>query len=1107
MTLNVRETRSFLQKGNLTGLFVEQLGWDYYDTPLRVEADKKIYELQPVAHKRGFVVLSHHSHGVMPDYATRRKIERLVAKSHREHLLIFVDGSGREQIWQWVLREPGRPLASREHRYYAGQSGEALIQKLRSITFTLDEEADLTLIDVAGRLRAAFNVERATKKFYDGFRQQRSAFEKFVQGIPDADMSKWYVSVMLNRLMFVYFIQKKGFLDGDPDYLRNRLRQMQARHGSDQFYSFYRHFLLRLFHEGLGQPHEAHSPELDRLIGRVPYLNGGIFAEHEVEQQFPDIQIADAAFKRIFDFFDQYQWHLDDRPLRDDREINPDVLGYIFEKYINQKQMGAYYTKEDITGYISRNTILPFLFDQARKECAIAFDGKQSVWNLLAADPDRYIYPAVRKGADRPLPPEIAAGLDDVSRRQLWNRPAPEEVALPTEIWRETVARRQRYEEIRAKLAGGEVRAIDDLITYNLDIQQFAQDVVENSEGPELLRAFWKAIRAVSVLDPTCGSGAFLFAALNILEPLYEACLGRMEAFVAELGPDDHPQKYRDFKDTLKQVGRHPNQSYYILKSIVVNNLYGVDIMPEAVEIAKLRLFLKLAAQVESVDKIEPLPDIDFNIRAGNTLVGFTTQEEVRQAMKVAGGGQGKLMFGEDQAALERIEEKATFVDRLFTLYRKMQTAQEFQAGEAGDFVATKAELRRRLGELEAELNRYLAAQYGVNPDRPAEYQKWLQSHQPFHWFVEFYGILKQGGFDVIIGNPPYVQLNQVKQYRTMNYATESCGDLYALILERAVKLTQPSSELGFIIPMSAFSLTKFGPLQSVFYANSSHVFVSHWSGDAHPSKLFEGVNKRLQIVLARRGNPKGYPEVFTSRYSKWYAVERPFLFPQYPQFNEVSDPVEVAFFDASLPKISSTLEANALRKLKRIPARVEHLTTEQGTCRLFYTRKVSFFLQFLDFIPEIRDSNGKLRNPSELKVLGFQSSTNRDLCLAALSSSIFYWYFIVNSDCRNLNKREVESFPVPKNVPERAIRNLRLILDELMLSYQENSSMRTVRYTGVGDVTVQYFNFRLSKPVLDKLDLMLGPYYGFTDEELDFIINYDIKYRMGDELFEEDGG
>jgi hypothetical protein len=1098
MALNLRETRSFLQQADLTKLFVEQLGWDYYDTPLQLQVEGQSYDLQPVAHKRGFVVLRYQSPGGLPDYATRRKLERLVAKSHREHLVIYVDAAGREQVWQWVLREPGRPLASREHRYDAlYHSGDALAQKLQHIAFTLDEEEDLTLIDVAGRLRAAFNVERATKKFYDGFRKERSAFEKFVEGIPDVEMGKWYVSVMLNRLMFVYFIQKKGFLDGDPNYLRNRLQKMQARHGDDQFYSFYRHFLLRLFHEGLGQPGEAHSPELDALIGKVPYLNGGIFAEHEVEQQYPGIQISDAAFENIFDFFDQYQWHLDDRPLRDDREINPDVLGYIFEKYINQKQMGAYYTKEDITGYIGRNTILPFLFDQARRDCAIAFEGKESVWDLLAADPDRYIYPAVRKGAELPLPEEIAAGLDDVAQRSLWNTRAPEEYALPTEIWRETVARRQRYEDVWLRLAGGEVRAINDLITDNLDIQQFAQDVVENSEGPELLRAFWKAIQRVSILDPTCGSGAFLFAALNILEPLYEACLGRMEAFVAELGPDDHPQKYRDFKETLDQVGQHPNGTYYILKSIVVNNLYGVDIMPEAVEIAKLRLFLKLASQVERVEDVEPLPDIDFNIRAGNTLVGFTTKDEVEQAMKVAGGGQGKLMFGEDQEALARIEDKAARVDRLFTLFRRLQTGNELQPDEAADFVATKNELRRRLGELEAELNRYLAAQYGVNPDKPAEYQKWLQSHQPFHWFVEFYGILKQGGFSVIIGNPPYVELRALKDYKTLGYSCESAGNLYALVMERCTTLYREKGRAGFIVPVSSVSTSRYKTLQELLAARHLH----YSSFDDRPSRLFDGL-EHIRLTIHLMGEVSSPGQLFSTRYNKWNAVEREVLFNTL-QYAEVP----VSPIADSLPKITSGLEASILSKLASRPL-LSSFFDKGGRHSVLYSRKVGYFLQVLDFEPRVLDGDGNRRPPSEFKELRFNTKERAAIVLGCLNSSLFYWFVTVFSDCRHLNKREIVHFPV--DLAELELRQEGKQLVELAKSLSNdlnnNSEDRKMKFSH-DTLTIQCIFPKQSKAIIDRVDQLLAEYYGFTAEEADFIINYDVKYRMGDDLFDDEEG
>ena len=91
---------------------------------------------------------------------------------------------------------------------------------------------------------------------------------------------------------------------------------------------------------------------------------------------------------------------------------------------------------------------------------------------------------------------------------------------LPTETWREVVARRTRHAEVRARLAAGGVTDVNDCITLNLDVETFARDAIALSDGAELVRAFWKAVSGVSVLDPTCGSGAFLFAALNVLEPL-----------------------------------------------------------------------------------------------------------------------------------------------------------------------------------------------------------------------------------------------------------------------------------------------------------------------------------------------------------------------------------------------------------------------------------------------------------------------------------------------------------------------------------------------------------------------------------------------------------
>jgi len=326
MPLNRTTVRCYLDEGRFEDLFIEALGWDEATTPpLDISIDNVTYLLHPIAQKRGLIALELRQPAI-PPYALRRKIETQVARRYLEHIIVYVDAAGERQVWQWVRREQGRPLQSREHVYQRGQSGEALIQKLEHIHFTLDQEDDLSLVDVVGQVQAAFNVEKATKKFYKEFKKGHDDFQQFLQGIPDSDLKRWYVSVMLNRLMFIYFIQKKGFLGGDIDYLRHKLDESEQS-GSDRYY---RDFLCPLFFEGFAKPESQRDPALRQRLGRIPYLNGGIFQPHQVEQLYGQtIQIPDQAFRRLFAFFNRYQWHLDDRPLRKDNEINPDVLGYI----------------------------------------------------------------------------------------------------------------------------------------------------------------------------------------------------------------------------------------------------------------------------------------------------------------------------------------------------------------------------------------------------------------------------------------------------------------------------------------------------------------------------------------------------------------------------------------------------------------------------------------------------------------------------------------------------------------------------------------------------------------------------------------------------------
>ena len=170
-----------------------------------------------------------------------------------------------------------------------------------------------------------------------------------------------------------------------------------------------------------------------------------------------------------------------------------------------------------------------------------------------------------------------------------------------------------------------------------------------------------------------------------------------------------------------------------------------------------------------------------------------------------------------------------------------------------------------------------------------------------------------------------------------------------------------------------------------------------------------------------------------------------------------------------------------------------------------FTIRKLSHFVQILDFIPEIKDSKGHKREPSELKKICFASNQDRDVFLALLNSTLFYWLLTIYSDCRNLNKREIDSarLDIAKANP-KVILQLTDLSQELMEDIRKNAKMLTMSYRDMGALQIQCTYPKYSKSIIDEIDRVLAKHYGFTDEELDFIINYDIKYRMGQNSGEE---
>ena len=395
-----------IRESDFRELFISEMGWNNYSgqsdiTPIAV--DEIEYQPKTIAERNGFQIITCDVRAI-PTTTVCKKIDIKLRRWANDYICIYAIPGTEHHLWVAPIKTvEKRELVTIE--YNEARAADFLFSKIDNLSFDLDELT--TIMDVKERIQGAFavNSEKITKDFYAGFKKEHKAFADFITGIDDHIIVKdnrnkqWYTSVMLNRLMFCYFIQKKGFLDSDTDYLQKKLREVRQQKGENRFFkSFYRGFLSRLFHDGLNAP--SHSEEFENNYGRIPYLNGGMFDEHQLEKDYKDIDIADEAFIRLFDFFDKWRWHLDTRITASGNDINPDVLGYIFEQYINDRaQMGAYYTKEDITEYIGKNCIIPFLFDRVKVNMPDEFSIDGYVWRELQKSGEKYVYDAVKDPA------------------------------------------------------------------------------------------------------------------------------------------------------------------------------------------------------------------------------------------------------------------------------------------------------------------------------------------------------------------------------------------------------------------------------------------------------------------------------------------------------------------------------------------------------------------------------------------------------------------------------------------------------------------------------------------------------------------------------------
>ena len=831
--LNLPQTRDAIQAFDFNTLFINELGWSNPPhIPSRsLNINETDYQIKPIATLGGVVVFAI-SGDIFPTAQIRAEIHRQISALHHENLLIFLDKfpQSTQSIWYWVKREAGKTPQPREHYYFKGQSGDSFISKLSALFVDMAEleysGGDLSVVQVSQKLKEALDVETVTKKFYRDFQAQHLVFLELIAGIDDERDRRWYASVLLNRLMFIWFLQKKGFLDqGNMNYLPDKLAQSQQC-GMD---GFYQKFLAKLFFEGFAKPKTQRSKETNALLGDIRYLNGGLFLKHPIESRYQiQIQIPDQAFANLFELFAGYSWSLNDTPGGADNEINPDVLGYIFEKYINQKQFGAYYTRTEITEYLCEQTLHQLILQKI-------------------------------------------------------NHPA-----------------------IPGSLPARHFDTVPELL-MNLDANLCH----------ELLH---QVLPKLSLLDPACGSGAFLIAMMKTLINIYWAIIGRIP-FLQD----------RALKTWLKeQENQHANLSYFIKKQIITNNLFGVDIMEEGTEIARLRLFLALVASAETVDELEPLPNIDFNILAGNSLLGLlkVDAEKFEEIGKTGNLLQNiavnsyQNILSEKNAKIRAYRDAVTYAEDLQKLRDEIE-AHKQQAKTVLDEILLD-EFNRLKIKFEQATWDDKKNKVGKPVKRALQLSDFDNLHL-FHWGYEFDEVLNlKGGFDAIITNPPWeifkpqakeffndysniVTKNKMtikafekektkllqdseileawlayqsrfphlsKYFRLSSQyphqiavvngkKTGSDINLYKLFLEQCFNLLRTNGQCGIVIPSGIYTDLGATGLRNLLFNETQ---ITGLFGFENRKKIFEGVDSRFKFVVLsfeKGGKTTEFPAAF----------------------------------------------------------------------------------------------------------------------------------------------------------------------------------------------------------------------------------------------------
>lgn len=621
--------------------------------------------------------------------------------------LVKMDYRFEEREGKTRVREEFTP--ARRWSFLVGANEKSHTAQSRFVPILEDDKHNPTL----AQLEEAFNIERVTKEFFDKYRElfvrtkeavdqavaanpaARSDFE--AKGIDSVNLAK----KLLGQIVFLYFLQKKGWFGVPRDAKwgegsKNFLRELfEKKHGA--YRNFFNDILEPLFYEALriDRSHDDHY--YSRFNCKIPFLNGGLFDPmNHYDWVHADILLPDSLFSNqnrtregdigdgILDVFDRYNFTVkEDEPFEKEVAIDPELLGKAYEKF-NAIRPDNYqeYLKALKSGKKGEES-------KFNKQYGVYYTPREIVHYMCQQSLINYLYSA--------LNPESSA-IDSTpagSRNDMVTKEDIETLILKGEQIKE--------HDARVAAQGRETETYPFMMPES--IRNHAALIDEK-------------LAAIKVCDPAVGSGAFP--------------VGMMSEIVRA-------------RDVLKIWTKTEKTTYDFKRECIENSLYGVDIDPGAVEIAKLRLWLSLVVDEDDPQNIKPLPNLDYKIVCGNSLIGV---------------------------------EKNLFNVSLFT-------------------------------ELEALKPLYFNA---THPTQKQEYKKKIDSlidqitngRAQFDFEIYFSEVFhEKGGFDVVIGNPPYISHERIaleKSFLKEKYRSyEPFADIYCYFIEKGIGLQNEKGILTFI--------------------------------------------------------------------------------------------------------------------------------------------------------------------------------------------------------------------------------------------------------------------------------------------------------------------